>query len=161
MATLHLQVHYLFAEQEASVHMCKHGQSHACPATQPPIDLSSVHLCAGQGTAAFASINAHLGFLPSLATELENGFYVLLSLAGMRMPWLVAEVVEAFDRSCPSSAKQVNLYLQAKLSWLFGLSATYPQVVAMLVHVWFTAYLCRDFAQKPLLLAVCCSALLV
>ena len=64
-----------------------------------------------------------------MASELETAIYALLYVAGIYLPWLEVDNLEAFRKES-STKRQEALYCQAKLAWLSGWTVTVPQVLA-------------------------------
>ena len=77
----------------------------------------------------YASLNAHLGFLPSMASELECIAYTLLSLAGVQMPWLQGDVLAAINAWCATRERLEVVMMQAKVAWYSGVQARYRRVI--------------------------------
>ena len=73
----------------------------------------------------FAPLNAHLGFRPSMAGELESAAYALLSLAGVEMPWVQHDVASALHLWCQSPDAFEVAMMQAKVSWQLGLQSQF------------------------------------
>lgn len=79
-----------------------------------------------QGTPAYASVNAHLGYTPSTSSELEVATVVLLHVLGVCMPWL--EPTNQLAMSSMSEVKQEPLYALLKMAWLLGKPVMRTQV---------------------------------